>query len=331
MARAAAKHKQAPTEQASRRKVCVMAYEGLCTFEFGIAVEVFGLARPELDVAWYDFQVVAVEPGPLAAIGGVTVEVEQGLAAAADADLILLPGWRGSDQPVPLELRQCLRAAHARGATIASICSGVFVLAATGLLSGRRATTHWRYADNLQQAYPDIDVQADVLYVDEGTIITSAGSAAGLDMCLHIVRRDYGTQIGNSVARRLVLPAHRQGGQAQFVPRPAPPRDLGALAPILDHLRKSLNEDWPVERIAERAAVSPRTLLRRFQDTTGLSPNAWLTMERVAYARELLETTDLGVAAIALTCGFGAPETLRHHFRRMTGTAPLTYRKAFRD
>ena len=312
-------------------RVCAIAYDGLCTFEFGIVVEVFGLARPELEIEWYDFSVAAIEPGPLKAVGGFQIAVDMDLSALADADLIIVPGWRGPDQAVPQDLIQALLRAYKRGARLASICSGVFVLAATGLLNGSRATTHWRYGAQLQQMYPAIDVAPDVLYVEEGQIVTSAGSAAGLDMCLHIVRSDYGPEIGNEVARRLVVPAHREGGQAQFVPRPVARNDCGAIGPLLDQIRGSLNEDWDIARMAQVSGLSARTLLRRFHDATGSSPNAWLVAQRVAYARDLLERTELGVKSIAEAAGFGAPETLRHHFRRLTGTAPAAYRRAFTD
>ncbi len=319
------------THHAKPNKVCALAYDGLCTFEFGITVEVFGLARPELDVDWYDFTIAAIEPGPLQAVGGFQISVDADLSALDDADLIIVPGWRGADRAVPKPLIKALQRAHKRGARLASICSGVFVLAATGLLNGARATTHWRYADQLQQMYRAIDVAPDVLYVDEGQILTSAGSAAGLDMSLHIVRADYGHEVGNEVARRLVIPAHREGGQAQFVPKPVAREAGGAIAPLMDQIRTSLNEEWDVARMADVSGLSPRTLLRRFNDATGVSPNVWLVAQRIDHARALLESTPHGVKTIAETCGFGAPETLRHHFRRLIGTSPGAYRRAFRD
>ncbi len=309
--------------------VCVLAYDGLCTFEFGICVEVFGLPRPELRVPWYRFAVVAVEPGPLRATGGVSVDAPSNLDVLETAALILVPGWRGAEAPVPAALCSALQAAHRRGARIASICSGVFVLAAAGFLSGRRATTHWRYADRLREYDPSITVLPDVLYVDEGSILTSAGSAAGLDLCLHIVRSDFGAEISNNVAQRLVLPAHREGGQMQFVPRPVSQRRTGAIGPLLDSLQRRLNEPWTVTAMAGLAGVSPRTFLRRFQNATGESPGVWLTGQRIAFARELLETTSAGVAIVAERAGFGSPETLRHHFRRRFGISPTSYRASF--
>ena len=310
-------------------RVCALAYDGLCTFEFGIVVEVFALPRPELDVDWYSFSIAALDPGPLTATGGFTLATDGGLEQLDDADLIIIPGWRGIDEAVPSRLIGALRRAHERGARLASICSGVFVLAATGLLEGRRATTHWRYAHALQARFGAIDVIPDVLYVEEGQIITSAGSAAGLDMCLQILRNDYGPDITNQVARRLVMPAHREGGQAQFIPKPVNDSQTASIGPLLDRIRASLHEDWDIARMSREGAISTRTLLRRFREATGLSPNAWLVAERVALARDLLETGDLDIATIAWRCGFGAPETLRHHFRRLTGTSPSRYRMAF--
>jgi AraC family transcriptional activator FtrA len=309
--------------------VCVLAYDGLCTFEFGICVEVFGLSRPELQVPWYRFAVVAAEAGPLRAIGGVTVSASHGLELLEEASLIMVPGWRGAGEPVPAALIDALIRARNRGARVASICSGVFVLAAAGLMSGRRATTHWRYVDRLRECDPTIDVVPDVLYIDEGGVLTSAGSAAGLDLCLHIVRRDYGAEIANSVARRLVLPAHRDGGQAQFVPRPVPRRNRGEIGPVLDSIRGRLDETWSVQAMARLAGLSSRTFLRRFRDTTGESPGAWLTGQRVAFARDLLETTRLGVKSVAEQSGFGSPESLRHHFRDRIGISPTAYRASF--
>lgn len=310
-------------------KVCTLAYDGLCTFEFGLCVEVFGLARPELNIPWYDFSVVACDGGPMRATGGVTLTAAYDLSTLEDAHLILVPGWRGMDTPVPDHLVKALQAAHDRGAILASVCSGVFVLAATGLLNGKRATTHWRYTDALASRFPEIDVQPDVLYVDNGDILTSAGSAAGLDMCLHLVRRDHGPDIANQVARRLVLPAHRDGGQAQFIPKPMGPNRGGQIGPLLETLLRRLDEDWTIEAMARAAGLSPRTLLRRFRDSTGQSPQAWLTAQRVAFARDLLETTDLAVQPIAERTGLTTAETLRHHFRKIVGISPTAYRQSF--
>lgn len=313
---------------AKRHKIRVLVYDGLCAFEFGMAYELFGLPRPELSVPWYDFAQVAIEPGPLRAQGGLTVVAERGLEALAKAETIVVPGWRGADAPVPEPLLEALRAAHKRGTRLLSLCSGVFVLAAAGVLDGCRATTHWRYAETLAARYPAISVAPDVLYIDEGQVLTSAGSAAGLDLCLHVVRRDHGAEIANLVARRLVLPAHRDGGQAQFIERPLA-KESGGLAPLLDRLRERLAEPLSVEAMAKIAGMSARSFNRHFRAATGQSPNAWLTAERVAHSRLLLESTGLSIDRVAEAAGFGSPESYRLHFKRATGIAPSLYRLRF--
>jgi len=309
--------------------VVALAYDRLCTFEFGCTVELFALERPELDVDWYRFAVCAVEPGPIRAAGGITVQAPYAPELLAQADTIVIPGWRDADEAPPSALLALLRAAHARGARLCSICSGVFVLAAAGLLDGQRATTHWRYAEKLAQRYPRIRVEPDHLYVDNGQVITAAGSAAGLDMLLHVVRRDYGARIGNLVAQRLVVAPHREGGQAQFLPRPLAPEGQGRLSKLMDWLRSHAELPHTVASMAERAAMSPRTLQRQFRDATGLGPVDWLTRERIALVKDLLETSDASPARIAERTGFGSEESLRHHFRRLAATTPGAYRKRF--
>lgn len=309
--------------------VALLAYDGLCTFEFGLAVEVFGLPRPEMP-QWYEFRVCAVEPGPLRATGGIHVLADGGLEDLRHAGTIVVPGWKGADVPVPGELGQALRDAHAAGARLVSICSGVFVLAATGLLSGRRATTHWRCAQKLAAAYPDIHVQADVLYVDEGDLLTSAGSAAGLDLCLHIVRRDFGARIANQVARRLVIPPHRDGGQAQFVEAPLPEK-RAEISALFDWVRHNLHRELSIDTLAERANMSQRTLIRRFHETVGCAPKQWILCERINRARNLLEAGSQSIEQIAAESGFGSAENLRHHFRQQLHTSPAAYRRRFAD
>ncbi|MBS0379645.1 MAG: transcriptional regulator FtrA [Proteobacteria bacterium] len=312
-----------------RHRVVALAYDGLCTFEYGCVAELFALRRPELGVAWYDYAVCAAERGPFRAAGGLTVQVPHGLRLLDRADTIVIPGWRGIDVPPPEALLRHLRAAAARGARVCSICSGVFVLAAAGLLEGRRATTHWRYLAALRSRYPGIRVEANALYVDEGQVLTSAGSAAGLDMLLHLVRRDYGPRIANAVAQRLVIAPHREGGQAQFVQRPVARHEHGRLSRLLEYVRAHLETRHTVASLARRAAMSPRTLQRAFAETTGMAPYAWLTAERIERAKELLETTRLPAAAVAARVGLGSPESLRHHFRGQVGTAPQQYRRRF--
>jgi AraC family transcriptional activator FtrA len=309
--------------------VVALAYDRLCTFEFGCTVELFALERPELDVDWYDFAVCAVEQGPIRAAGGITVQAPYAPELLALADTIIIPGWRDADELPPPQLLDWLRAAHAHGARLCSICSGVFVLAAAGLLDGQRATTHWRYAERLAQRYPLIDVQPDHLYVDNGQVITAAGSAAGLDMLLHLVRRDHGAKVGNLVAQRLVVAPHREGGQAQFLPRPMAQGEQGRLSKLLDWLRSHPAQPHTVASMAERAAMSPRTLQRQFQQATGFGPVEWLIRERVAIVKEMLEDPDVPLTQIAERAGFGSEESLRHHFRRLAATTPGAYRKRF--
>jgi AraC family transcriptional activator FtrA len=309
--------------------VVALAYDRLCTFEFGCTVELFALERPELDVDWYDFAVCAVEQGPIRAAGGITVQAPYAPELLALAHTIIIPGWRDADELPPPQLLDWLRAAHARGVRLCSICSGVFVLAAAGLLDGQRATTHWRYAERLAQRYPLIDVQPDHLYVDNGQVITAAGSAAGLDMLLHLVRRDHGAKVGNLVAQRLVVAPHREGGQAQFLPRPMAQGEQGRLSKLLDWLRSHPAQPHTVASMAERAAMSPRTLQRQFQQATGFGPVEWLIRERVAIVKEMLEDPDVPLTQIAERAGFGSEESLRHHFRRLAATTPGAYRKRF--
>jgi AraC family transcriptional activator FtrA len=310
-------------------RVVALAYDQLCTFEFGCTVELFALPRPELPVPWYEFAVCAAERGPLRAAGGLEVRVPHGLKLLERADTIVIPGWRAPDEPPGEALLAKLRGAFARGARLCSICSGVFVLAAAGLLDGRRATTHWKYAARLAARFPKIRVESNALYVDEGQLLTSAGSAAGLDMLLHLVRRDHGAKIANQVAQRLVMAPHREGGQAQFVPRPVPTDERGRLARLMDFIRAHLGEAHTLRTLAARAAMSTRTLQREFTQATGQAPYEWIVGERIERAKELLETTALSAQGIAARVGMGSAESLRHHFRRRVGTTPARYRRRF--
>jgi AraC family transcriptional activator FtrA len=309
--------------------VVAVAYDGLCTFEFGIVVEVFGLPRPELGPSWYRFRVCSPERRPLRATGGVTVSAPVGLGALAGAGTIVIPGWRDADERPPDALLKALRAAHARGARLVTICSGVFVLAAAGLLDGRRVTTHWKYAARLAARYPRLRVEPDVLYTDDGQILTSAGSAAGIDLCLHIVRLDHGAAIANQVARRLVVAPHREGGQSQYVPLPLATVAAGGLGPVLEWAQRRLREDISVAAFARRAALSPRTFARRFREETGTTPLRWLNHQRVLAAQHRLETGDEPIDRVAEAVGLGSAATLRLHFGRSLGTSPTAYRRRF--
>lgn len=312
------------------RLVVALAYDGLCTFEFGVAVEIFGLDRPEMGGNWYRFAVAAIEPGRLRAAGGIRVETDGGLSLLARAGTIIVPGWRGADTPVPPRLVSALRRAHARGARLLSFCSGVFVLAATGLLDGAQATTHWRYAERLARMYPSIRVVPGVLYVDEGNLLTAAGSAAGIDLSLHLIRRDWGTAAANSVARRLVVQPHRDGGQAQFIEAPVPDaREGGRLGALLERMRADPAADTNLAALARAAGMSRRTFLRRFKANTGTTPVAWLAAARVARARDLLASSVAPIDEVAAAAGFGSAATLRHHFRKQMQLSPAAYRRQF--
>lgn len=309
--------------------VAILAYDGLCTFEFGCAIELFALERPELDVAWYSHAVCAAEPGPLRALGGLIVHAPHGLEALAQADTIVIPGWRDAAEAPPLALLAALRAARRRGARLCSICSGAFVLAHAGLLDGRRATTHWRYLEAMRTSFPAIELDAAALYVDDGGIVTSAGSAAGLDMLLHLVRTDFGADIANRVAQRLVIPAHRAGGQAQLVARPLPATDTDGIAALMDWVRENIRLAHTVASMAAQARIGMRSFQRRFGERTGTTPLAWLIGERVALARQLLETQPgLDIDCVADLAGFGSAESLRRHFRAHGLAAPARHRKA---
>ncbi|MTI08234.1 helix-turn-helix domain-containing protein [Curvivirga aplysinae] len=308
--------------------VCVLLSENVHLFELGIATEVFGLSRPEFN-HWYDFKIIATNDDVQKAIGGLVLKAEYNLDALKQASLILIPGWSSEAPTVSKEIKQLLIEAADNGCRFASICSGVFLLAELGFLNGKSATTHWRYTDKLQKLYPSVNVNPNVLYVDEGQFLTSAGSAAGIDLCLHLVRQDFGHEKANIVARRLVLPAHREGGQAQFIPRPIPKERGGHISSLLDEIRLKLNQEWTVETMADRAGLSKRTLLRRFKETIGEKPHSWLTSERIERAKELLEVTELSIAEIAEASGLVTPETLRHHFRQKVGVSPTRYRQEF--
>lgn len=314
----------------SRRTVAAVICHGVSPFEFAVACEVFGLDRSELGVPWYRFLVCAVEAPPIRTATGFSIDTPHGLEALRRADTIVVPADNCRGERVE-ELLDALRLAHTRGARILSVCTGAFALAAAGLLDGRRATTHWMHAEELARRYPKVKVDPDVLYVDEGDILTSAGTAAGIDLCLHVVRQDFGAEIANAVARRMVVPPHRDGGQAQFVDEPLP--DLPATDPFVDTLswiQEHLDHPITVADLARRSAMSPRTFARRFRATTGTTPKRWLLRQRVLLAQRLLESSDHPVELIARRSGFGTAANLRQHFQRFVRVSPNTYRRAFR-
>jgi transcriptional regulator GlxA family with amidase domain len=268
-----------------------------------------------------------MRPGQVLTTSGFAVDVPHGLDRIATADLVTVPAWPTLDAPIDPVVLDALRQAHNRGATILSVCSGAFALAAAGLLYGRRATTHWQFADLLARRYPGVTVDRDVLYVADGSILTSAGAAAGIDACLHLVRETHGAATANALARRMVVPAYRQGGQAQYVDMPVP--EVAGFAELLDWMRLHLDEPLTVAALAARAHLSPRTFARRFGETTGTTPHRWLLDQRLQRAEHLLETTDLAVDTVAARAGFGSGDTLRHHFAARRGVSPHSYRRTF--
>lgn len=301
------------------------------TFDLAVPCEVFGWDRSYLGVDWYDFKVAAADPPPIRTSTGFTIGTAHRLDALETANTIVIPGWSDVDLRPSADLIEALRAAYDRGSRLVSICIGAFVLAETGLLDRRRATTHWAFADRFRARYPKVDLDPKVLYVDDGQILTSAGTAAGMDLCLHLVRLDHGAEVANGVARMVVMPPHREGGQAQYIEQPiAAPSRGGELYATLEWALTRLHEPLSVSTLARHAAMSPRTFARRFRQVTGATPGEWLLAQRIALARRMLESTDQTVEWIAHQCGFGSAATLRHHFAERLGTSPRAYRYAFR-
>ncbi|PZQ49181.1 MAG: AraC family transcriptional regulator [Phenylobacterium zucineum] len=314
----------------SLRSVSVILLEPVSVFEFAVATEVFGIDRSQEGIE-FDFRVCAAEPGrPLAGklTTPLTITPTHGLDVVAGSDLVIVSATTPQAE-YPAEVLDVLRQAHAKGSILLSVCSGSFVLGAAGLLDGRRCTTHWMYAEAMQRRFPDTTVDPSVLFVDTGDIITSAGTAAGVDACLHLVRRELGAVTASTIARRMVVPPQRDGGQQQFVAVPIPECCSDGFAPVLDWALEHLADDHSVGSLAARAAMSERTFARRFVAETGTTPHKWLVQQRVLAARHLLETSDLPIEQVAERVGFGSSVVLRDHFRRATGLAPATYRQRF--
>jgi transcriptional regulator GlxA family with amidase domain len=310
--------------------VAAVVNDGCGTFGVGVAHEVFGYDRTDRGMPRFDFALVAPRPGPVRTDTGLVLQIEHGLERLAHADLINVLSWEDFTLEPQPKLLEALVAAYDRGAILASQCSGAYVLAATGLLDGRRATTHWRYADALARRFPAVHVDPDVLYVDEGRLLTSAGTAAAIDLCLYLLRREFGAGVANAIARDMVMPPHRDGGQKQYIQTPVPsPRD-GSLADVLSWMAAHLDRELSVDALSARALMSPRTFARRFRAETGTTPFHWLTGQRVLLAQRLLEETDETLDMVAELCGFGTAAVLRHHFVRQRGTTPQSYRRAFR-
>jgi transcriptional regulator GlxA family with amidase domain len=313
------------------KNVAVALLDGVHPFELGVVCEVFGLDRSDEGLPVYDFAVASAEGPTLGTHAGFTVGASYGLQRLEEADLIAVPaGDSYAHREYPPELLDALRRAVDRGARVLSVCSGVFVLGAAGLLDGRRCAVHWRHAEELARQYPRAIVEPDVLYVDADPVITSAGTAAGIDACLHLVRKEQGPEVANAIARRMVVPPHRDGGQTQYVERPLPRSRCDTVGAVLVWMEEHLDEEVTVEQLAARAHMSPRTFARRFQQETGTTPYRWLLRQRVLLAQRLLEATDETMDAIADRAGFGTAAALRHQFVRSLGTTPQAYRRTFR-
>ncbi|ANI41960.1 helix-turn-helix domain-containing protein [Mycolicibacterium vaccae] len=315
--------------------VAVLAYDGMSGFESGLAAEIFGMTELSerfsagLVRPWYSVKLCS-EHEEIGLLGGAVVRTSYGLDDLAAADTVVIPSVRDVAEPVSPQLIDALKAADARDARLVSICSGAFALAAAGVLDGRRATTHWIYADLLARQYPAIDIDAAPLYVDNGRVLTSAGCAAGLDLCLHIVRSDHGGRVANDVARRLVVSPHRSGGQAQYIESPVPePADDGRIAAGMSWAMANLDRPITLDELAERSAMSRRSYLRQFAKATGTTPIKWLIAQRIQASLALLEATPLSIEQIAARVGFESPATFRHHFVRQMHTTPSDYRGAF--
>ncbi|MGF6809270.1 transcriptional regulator GlxA family with amidase domain [Paraburkholderia sp. Clong3] len=319
------------SDQAPRHVVAVVAFDHISPFHLSVPCVVFGEDRRGGGVPDFDFRVCAAETGALATTAGFSIAVIHGLEALADAQTIIVPSWRDPAETPPAALLDALRAAHARGALLVGLCLGAFVLAAAGILDGRPASTHWAWADDFARRYPRVRLDADVLYVDDGNVLTSAGTAAGLDCCLHVLRKICGARVANHVARRLVVSPHRQGGQAQYVQQPMPPKPRGdRLSGLLDWVSGNLATPHTLDTLAARALMSRRTFTRRFRLATGTTVGAWLLAQRLARAQQLLESTDESVEAIAASAGFGSAASLRQHFADAFRTSPSAWRREFR-
>ncbi|WP_370616849.1 GlxA family transcriptional regulator [Mumia sp. Pv 4-285] len=316
------------------RTVSALVLDDVTAFELGVVCEVFGIDRTEDGVPPFDFRICGPVAGrPVSLSVGGSIVPDHGLDGLRGADLVaVVPSWRRTGEalmPIEEHILDALRAAHAEGAIMLSLCSGAFILGEAGLLDGRPCTTHWRHAASLRESFPVAKVDENVLFVDDGDVITSAGTAAGIDAALHLVRREVGSQAANAIARRMVVPPQRDGGQRQFIEHPVPECSDDMFAEVLDWMVEHLDEQQPIARLAGLAGMSTRTFARRFAAETGTTPIQWLTQQRVLQARTLLESSDLDVDHVAHRCGFSSGTLLRHHFRRIVGVTPGEYRKTF--
>lgn len=309
------------------QRVAVLAIPNLSPFEFGVACEVFGIDRRDTGGPSFDFSVVTARPGLVPTKLGFGVHVDRDLSGATDADLLVVPA--SPPGATDEEYLGVVREAVDKGKRVLSICSGAFTLAKAGVLDGRRATTHWMYAERLAREFPSIQVDPDVLFVEDGGIVTSAGTAAGIDAALHIVRAELGAGVAANIARRMVIPPQREGGQAQYIAEPIPECADDSLAALIDWMLEHLDEDLTIEQLARRAFMSTRTFARRFKAVTGATPAAWLNRQRVLRAQRYLEESDMDIDRIAERCGFGTAAVMRHHFARTLGVSPRRYRQTF--
>jgi transcriptional regulator GlxA family with amidase domain len=312
------------------RSVAVLGTADMSAFELGVACEVFGTDRSDRDIPLWDFALCLDAPGPVRSRSGFTLDSPYGLDRLARADLVIVPNWPHLDSAPAPAIVAALHAAADRGAWVLGFCSGTFALAYAGLLAGRRATTHWFYADRFRALFPDVELDPDVLYVADTAVMTSAGTSAAVDLSLQVLREVDGPEIANAVARRMIVPPHRDGGQAQYVERPLPADGEHDLTDLLEWMAAHLEDELTVAVLARRTHMSERTFARRFRAETGTTPHHWLTWQRVLLAQRLLETTELDVDQIARRCGFGGAATLRHHFVGRVGTSPQRYRRTFR-
>lgn len=318
-----------PDRELNGPRVVVVVYDQLCTFEFGIAVEVFGLSRPEFGNDWYRFEVCSAEMKVVSATGGVQIQVDSGIEAIENADLVVVPGWRNPLELPSEELIEAIVAAHARGARVAGICGGVFVLAATGLLANKCATTHWMFLDTFIDQHPDVCIESTPTFCDIDRILTSSGSAAGIDLCLHIVASDYGQTRANQVARRLVVPpfsASSEQGQESKQPPPPISDEQQRMNGLLKRLRLDIATPYSIDEAATELDVSPRTFLRRFKTATGMNYGEWTTLQRLDRAKTLLIQTDLTIERIAEACGLASSGSLRRIFRTHLNVSPREFR-----
>ena len=309
------------------KKIALIALPGVAPFEFGVVCEVFGVDRSDTGGPAFDFSILTAEPGPVPTSLGYSMVIDADLTSAADADLIAIPAH--TVDVIDERVLQVIRDAESRGAWVLSVCSGAFVLAQAGILNGRRSTTHWMHTDRLASEFPGTEVDPDVLFVEDRQVVTSAGTAAGIDAALHIVRKEYGAAATNVIARRMVIPPQRDGGQSQYIASPVTECSSDSFSLVAAWMLDNIGDDLTVEQLAKKALMSPRTFARRFRAEMGTTPAAWLNRQRIIRAQNALESSDRGLETIAQETGFGTAAVMRHHFLKVLQTTPTSYRRAF--